>query len=356
MTLAILSVAYPLAPVGPDATGGAEQILTHIDHALVRAGHTSVVIACSGSRVAGELIETPRAAGPLDARVRKSAHDRTRTAVREAMGRRRFDVIHMHGVDFHAYLPREGPPVLATLHLPAAWYPAEVFQPRQSNTWLVCVSRSQLRSCPASSALLPPIPNGVAVEQFAPEAPRHNFALALGRVCPEKGYHLALDAAAQAGMPLAIAGEVFAYPEHEEYYAREIAPRLDSRRRYLGPAGLARKRRLLASARCLLIPSLVAETSSLVAMEALASGTPVIAFRAGALPEIVEEGRTGFLVDGVEEMAAAMRRAGEIDPAACRAAARERFSADRMTAGYLDLYERLARPQGARAAEANRVA
>ncbi len=356
MRLTILSVAYPLAPVGPDATGGAEQILTHIDRALASAGHESVVIACEGSRTAGELIETPFPAGPLDAAAKTAAHDRTRAAIRDALARRRFDAIHFHGVDFAAYLPPDGPTLLATLHLPPAWYPPEVFQPRRANSWLVCVSSSQLRSCPATSALLPTIANGVAVDDFVCETRRRDFALALGRVCPEKGYHLALDAAARAEMPLAIAGEVFAYPEHQEYYAREIAPRLDAKRRFLGPARLSRKRRLLAAARCLLIPSLVAETSSLVAMEALASGTPVIAFRVGALPEIVEDGRTGFLVDGVDGMAAAILRAGEIDPATCRAAARERFSADRMTSEYLALYERLARLRRARAAEALRVA
>jgi hypothetical protein len=111
---------------------------------------------------------------------------------------------------------------------------------------------------------------------------------------------------------------------------------------------VARKRRLLAAARCLVVPSLVAETSSLVAMEALASGTPVIAFRSGALPEIVEDGRTGFLVDGVAEMADAMRRASEIDPEACRRAARERFTAERMCGEYLALYERLAAKMGRR--------
>jgi glycosyltransferase involved in cell wall biosynthesis len=163
--------------------------------------------------------------------------------------------------------------------------------------------------------------------------------LALGRICPEKGFHLALDAVMEANVPMILAGETFRYREHEEYLCTELVPRLDGRlRRFIGPVGSRRKWRLLAGARCLLVPSLVSETSSLVAMEALACGTPVIAFASGALPEIVEDGRTGFVVDGPSSMARAIRKIDRIDRATCRQVARERFSADRMTADYFQRY------------------
>jgi glycosyltransferase involved in cell wall biosynthesis len=144
-----------------------------------------------------------------------------------------------------------------------------------------------------------------------------------------------------AGVPLLLAGQVFPYDSHLRYFDEEIRPRLDGERRFIGPIRFARKRSLLSHARCLVIPSTVAETSSLVAMEALACGTPVIAFRSGALPEIVEQGRTGFIVDGVEEMAQAMSDVDGLDPNCCRRAARVRFSAQSMTTEYLGLYERL---------------
>jgi glycosyltransferase involved in cell wall biosynthesis len=121
-----------------------------------------------------------------------------------------------------------------------------------------------------------------------------------------------------------------------------VQPRLDRRRRFLGPLGFARKRRFLNAARCLVLPSLAQETSSLVAMEALACGTPVVAFPNGALSELVEHGRTGFLVHDIEEMADAMQRAGELSPEPCRAAARQWFSLDRMVRGYFAAYEELA--------------
>ncbi len=348
MSLTVLSVGYPLAAVSPDATGGSEQVLARLDRALVEAGHRSLVVAPEGSRVAGELHAISPEAGPLDDAAKARAAARTAAAVRAVRARTRIDLVHLHGIDFPRYLPDPGVPVLATLHLPVDWYPAEALHPARPDTWLACVSRSQHATCPPGAPLLGPVENGVAVEAFA--AARHarrGFALVLGRICPEKGVHLALDAAAAAGVPLLVAGEVYPYAEHRRYFADEVAPRLGPGRRFLGPVGFARKRRLLAAARCLLIPSLAAETSSLVAREAAASGTPVVAFPNGALRDAVEHGRTGFLVGDVGQMAAAIPACAGLDPARCRATARERFSDARMVAGYLALYARLARREAA---------
>lgn len=345
MSLSVLSIAYPLAPVGPDAAGGSEQILTLLDHTLVRQGHESVVIACEGSRVEGTLLTIPVGKGELDDVVRAAAQEQYRRVIRQALDRWRFDLVHMHSLDFHAYLPPPGPPVLATLHLPPGWYPEPIFRIARPNTWLHCVSHSQQQNCPPSPILLPYIENGVPVERFRSKFRKRNFVLALGRICPEKGFHLAVDAAVQARMPILIAGEVFRYRAHEEYFARELAPRLDGRmRRFIGPVGFRQKRRLLTAARCLLAPSLAPETSSLVAMEALACGTPVVAFPSGALPEIVADGRTGSIVNDAREMSEAIRRIDAIDPEECRRVAAERFSAERMVRDYLAAYGRLAHP------------
>jgi glycosyltransferase involved in cell wall biosynthesis len=121
-----------------------------------------------------------------------------------------------------------------------------------------------------------------------------------------------------------------------------VVPRLDEHRKFLGPLDEKTKFKLLRRARCLLQPSLAAETSSLVAMEALASGTPVVAYPSGALATLVEHGRTGFLVSDVEEMAEAIRRIGCINPAACLAAAAARFDLTRMISRYFEAYTALA--------------
>ena len=343
--MTVLSVAYPLAPVGGDAVGGAEQVLARLDHELVTRGHRSIVLACEGSQTAGTLIRAPLPPPPFDDGAIARAHQAQRTVIEAVQRSTRIDLVHMHGVYFFRALPERGVPVLATLHLPPSWYPGEVFSPARERTYLNCVSRSQFDACPDHRAIVATIPNGVDAVSRPPHA-RRNFCLAMGRICEEKGFHLAIDAAVAADMPLLIAGRVYPYEAHRRYFDAAIAPRLSKRVRFLGAVAGARKRRLLAAARCVLIPSLVAETSSLVAMEALACGTPVIAFRSGALPEIVEHGRSGFVVDSPQQMAEAIRTVGAIDHEVCRDAARDRFDAGRMAAEYLKLYERLIEKRG----------
>jgi glycosyltransferase involved in cell wall biosynthesis len=342
MALTVLNIGYALAPVGPDVAGGAEQVLSALDDALVSRGHRSIVVAPEGSRTAGTLVATAPPPAPITDDARRFMQQRQRDAIAEALDRWLVDVIHAHGLDFAEHLPEAPVPALVTLHLPAEFYPPKAVSAARPRTWFNCVSEAQQRTFPPLPNLLPPIPGGVPVDRLEARHAKRHFALTLGRICPEKGVHLAIDAAERAGTTLLIAGQVFPYPYHQAYFDAQIRPRLGAKARFLGPVGFARKRRLLSAARCLLVPSLVAETGSLVAMEALACGTPVLAFPAGALADIVEPGRTGFLVNDAREMAEAIAAAGTIDPERCREAARERFSLDRMVGQYLALYERLA--------------
>lgn len=343
--LTVLSVAFPFAAVSPDAVGGAEQVVAALDAALVAARHKSIVLAAEGSAVEGELVTVPAIQGTIDALARRHTHCAVRAALARVLSAGRVDLIHLHGIDFADYLPPPGPPMLATLHLPPEWYPSASLRPTRPGTFLNAVSAAQdraLRQLADPRVLLAQISNGVPVAALgATRHARRAFALTLGRLCPEKGQHIALEAARLAGVALLVAGAAFPYPEHEEYVRRDILPRLGSGR-LLGPVGFARKRRLLSAARCLLIPSLAPETSSLVAMEAAACGTPVIAFPAGALAEIVRDGVTGFLVRDAEEMARAIQRSHEIDPEACRRIARAQFGREAMTGSYLRLYRHLA--------------
>lgn len=343
MPLTVLSVAYPFATVSGDAVGGAEQVLAHLDAALHAAGHRSIVVAAEGSQVRGILHPVPAQRGPITDARRRIAWAEHRRAIGEALQRHAPDVVHLHGIDFREYLPPPGSTrTLVTLHLPPSWYPAETFADPRADVHLHCVSQAQHAACPPGARLLPPIPNGVPVAALDCRLRKRRFALALGRICPEKNLHVALEAGHRAGFPVLLGGMVYPYEAHQAYHCQQVVPLLDRERVFLGPLGFARKRRLLAAARCLLLPTLAPETSSLVAMEALACGTPVVAFASGAIPEIVDPGVTGFLVRDAQEMAEAIGACTAIDPGRCRAVARERFPLERMARRYFDVYRQLA--------------
>jgi glycosyltransferase involved in cell wall biosynthesis len=342
VSLTVLSVGYPFAPVGPDSVGGAEQVMRIVEEAIVRAGHRSLVLAAKGSRCLGSLFEIDVPHGPLEIDARRETLAAYLETIDDLVRRSHVDIVHMHGVDFAGYLPPDGPALAATLHLSPSTYPAEVFALARPRTQLVCVSKWQRDTCPRGSVPLTVVPNGIKLDEFSPVADKGDFVLALGRICPEKGFHFALDAAKRASATLLLAGTVFPYPEHMHYFRNEIVPRLDDRRMFIGAIGGQQKKHLLARARCVVLPSFVEETSSLVAMEALASGTPVIARRVGALGELLEDGVTGYFVSDVEETADAMDEVLTLSSRSCRRVAERRFSSRTMTGGYLDLFERLA--------------
>lgn len=327
--------------MGDVAVGGAEQILSDLDRALVAAGHKSIVVACQGSQSPGELFSFP----VPNCEMLNRPHRCVQEAINCALLQCRVDLIHMHGLDFHQYLLPEEIPKLVTLHLPASWYPKTIWRRFRDRVQFQCVSETQRRSFEVLRDA-PVIENGVALPQFCESERRRDFALVLGRICPEKNAHAALQAGNLARIPVLIGGQVFPYEEHRKYFQEAILPLLvrnpgGIEHRFLGPLAHGPRQQLLAQAKCLLHPTLAPETSSLVAMEALAAGTPVIAYRSGALPEIVEDGVTGFLVDNIEEMAAAIRGVTVISSKACRAAAERRFSKKRMTEGYFHLYSML---------------
>lgn len=349
MSISVLSIGYPLAQVGLDAVGGSEQILAQIDRGLVNAGWVSHVIAPAGSYIHGHLHTIPPIRGEISQAVSMQQYNACAAMIAAVLAHETIDLIHFHGLDFHRYAVPDSLPAVASLHLPPDWYDPSLFSNRHG-PWLLPVSESQAAQCPRSPRLLSPLANGVPDEFFDnPLCTCDGPALMLARICPEKGIHCALEAAHGADVELVIAGQVYPYREHQEYFERRVAPLLDHRRRFIGPVGLCDKLVLLQTARCVLVPSCVAETSSLAVREASAAGCPVIAFPNGHLAHSVVDGVTGFLVATNEAMAAAISRADTIDPLQCRTYARAHFSGRAMVEAHLSLYQRMAH-RAARAA------
>ena len=341
--LKILYIAYPLLPVSEKSCGGAEQVLVTLEQEMKRRGHETMVAACWGSKVAGEVLPTgDPPTGPDEFEPRSAEHNRRVLAYLRSHPQE-FDLVHDQSGTFWQSLDRntELPvPVLVTLHLPRGFYPEEAFGRVPPNVKFNCVSQKQA----ASFGDLRPacVPNGIGVHKYSVAEKKGDYLLWLGRICEEKGAHLAIEVAQRTGRPLIIAGQVYPFSYHQQYFREKIWPQVDGERvSWAESPNLQEKVELLQGARAVLIPSLVDETSSLVAMEAMACGTPVIAFRRGALPEVIADGHTGFVVDTMEEMACCVDRVGEIEPSDCRRRVEEHFSSTRMGDEYEQLYRRI---------------
>ena len=336
----MLYVAYPLLRVSTESAGGAEQVLLTVESEMAAAGHQTTVAACNSSRVKGRLLATGPAATSLDQFERRDGEHSAKILSYLRQHPDEFDLIHDNSGAFFRHAAECPVPLLATLHLPRSFYRDEYFQELPPNVFFNCVSRSQESSFSNLSNVLGVVENGVAIEEFSFTPEKADYVLWLGRISEEKAPHLAVAAAQKAGLPLIIAGQVYPFRYHQQYFEREIQPRLarGSALRFIDSPRKRQKLDLLRRARALLVTSTAEETSSLVAMEAMACGTPVIAFRRGALPEIVADGETGFVVDSVDGMAAALRNLGQISATACRARVERRFTAKRMALEYEALY------------------
>jgi glycosyltransferase involved in cell wall biosynthesis len=186
------------------------------------------------------------------------------------------------------------------------------------------------------------IPHGVNLADYPFLAAKEDFLLFLGRIYPDKGLHTAIRLARAAGTQLLIAGPVFA-PD-QPYFDQEIRPQLDGDRIvYLGPANHTRKVALMQRARALVLPLEVDETFGLAMIEAMACGTPVLAYARGAVPEVVIQGETGFAVHTYEQLRAALPLLAGLAPHRCREHVRLNFSRDRMVTAYLKLYAEMCR-------------
>jgi glycosyltransferase involved in cell wall biosynthesis len=255
-----------------------------------------------------------------------------------------FDIVHNHAmVEGLAFAAFSTTPVLTTCHNP---YAPETEAIWQAYPWYHHAMSWASHATFPEPGRLPPIHHGIDVASFPfsdrpPADPPGGYLLFLGRFSPTKGAATAIEAARRSGRTLLLAGKV---DRHDEaHYTTEIEPRIDGDRiRYMGEVDGDEKRRLLAGADALLFPIDWDEPFGLVIVESLATGTPVIGFRRASVPELIEDGVTGFVVGDEDGMVDAIGRLGSIDRRACRRDAERRFTAQRMTDDYERAYAQVA--------------
>jgi glycosyltransferase involved in cell wall biosynthesis len=340
----IAQVAPLYESVPPKLYGGTERIVSFLTEELVRLGHEVTLFASGDSQTSAKLVAAcPRALWRDDnCRETLPYHVRLMELVFQDVSR--FDVVHFHCDYLHfPLLRRHRCPSVTTLHgrlhepdlLPLFEEYAEVP--------LVSISEDQRRPIPWANWQAT-VHHGLPPHLHTFRDRPGKYLAFLGRISPEKRLDRAIAIARQAGMPLRVAARI--YPEERDYFEHTIAPMLEEARdwvEFIGEVGSADKDEFLGNAHALLFPIDWPEPFGLVMIEALACGTPVIAWPNGSVPEVVEHGRTGFIVDSVEEAVACVRHVAGLSRPAIRRAFEERFDAARMTQNYLAVYRRMVR-------------
>jgi glycosyltransferase involved in cell wall biosynthesis len=341
MRIAQIAPLYERVP--PRLYGGTERIVSCLTEELVRLGHDVTLFASGDSKSAAKLVPCCDLALRLDPIVRDPLP--YHVIMMEQVIRRadEFDILHFH-IDFlhaplvHGFVDRTVTTHHGRLDLPdlAAFH--RIFP----NLPLVAISSDQRRYL-RDANWVGTVHHGLS-RQLLPFAPKASggYLAFLGRISPEKCPDQAIEIAARAGLPLRIAAKVD--PVDQSYWQAKIRPLVDAHANveFVGEIGDADKASFLGEATALLFPVDWPEPFGLVMIEAMACGTPVIAFRRGSVGEILEHGTSGFMVDTIEEAVEATRRIATLNRAKVRAQFERRFTAERMAHDYLEIYERLA--------------
>jgi glycosyltransferase involved in cell wall biosynthesis len=336
--LRVAMLAPPWIPVPPPAYGGIESVVALLVDALVARGNEVTLIAARGSRSGAELVH-PLERVPGE-EIERSLHEADHVArafalVDEDGG---YDIVHDHcGFTALAFADRLRTPVVHTLHGPFDDDTAEFYAEHAHKGSLVAISQAQADMAPDGVEVAAVVPNPVDIDAIPLQTgPRGEHLLWLNRFAPVKGADRAIEVARRAGRPLVLAGPI--QNGQQEHFEEAVEPHVDGVDvRYVGEVGGEEKLELLGSAAALLMPIRWPEPFGMAMVEAMASGTPVLAFPEGAAPEVVQHGVSGFVCEDEAAMADAVARLDELDPHECRRST-ERFLPDVVAQGYEDVY------------------
>lgn len=327
-------VAPPWYTIPPSGYGGIEWLCHWLVEGLVARGHDVVLVAAGGSptsaRLARSYDEPPTAR--LGQALPELVHAATAYEVLKVYD---LDLVHDHSAAGPLLAPARPVPTVVTAHGPVDGELGEYYRHLSGAISLVAISNDQRRSAP-DLPWVATVYNAIPVAEYPFSDSKDDYLLFLGRMSPDKAPHLAIEAARAAGRRLVIAGKCNEDAE-KRYFAERVAPLLGPDTEWLGEADAATKKELLARARCLLFPIQWREPFGIVMAEAMACGTPVVALAGGSVPEVVEHGVTGYVCAEPSELPAAIERASELDPSACRRRAERLFDVPVM----VDAYERV---------------
>jgi glycosyltransferase involved in cell wall biosynthesis len=356
--------AGPWAALPPPGYGGIEAVVSSIVTELRRVGIRVVLATVGESTLAAdrsisvfERGQFAHIADPYNLGM-GIAHAHMQAVVAELERNEEIDLVHDHlevvGPSVLRAMPADAPPVLQTLHWNLRKHPDFYGRFDGGNrVFFAGVSQRQVDLAPERLRrhVVGVVPLGVATDRYRPSPRKADHLLVLARVTEDKGQDVAVRLCRELGLELIMAGPVGGLRSPEElagsiasnhrdvaFYRERVQPLEDEDRRWIGSVGGAEKDELLASARALLCPIRWEEPGGTAVVEALASGTPVVGYRRGCLPSLVEHGVTGFLADDERELAGYLERLDELDPVACRAAALTSGSAELMAQRYLGLY------------------
>lgn len=332
----IAIIAPPWVAVPPVAYGGTEAVLDGLARALQAAGHQVVLFATGDSTCpvpTGWVLDAGAGVGSATSSTELRHAIRAYDWIADQV-----DIVHDHTLVGPVYAQRfPALPVVTTNHGPFETELAEYYRAISDVVPVIAISRHQA-STARGTRIGGVIHHGIDLDAIPMGDGSGGYALFLGRMSPDKGVHTAARAARDAGVPLKIAAKRNE-PAERAYFDAMVAPLLGDDVEFIGEVGGDEKWALLGGARCLLNPIAWPEPFGMVMIEALACGTPVLATPLGSVPEIVDDGVTGFIRGKEDDLANALLHVDELDRAACRRATDERFSAERMAAEHVRFYQ-----------------
>jgi glycosyltransferase involved in cell wall biosynthesis len=335
-SLRIAMLAPPWYQVPPDGYGGIESLVADLVTGLEGRGHDVVLI---GAGPAGDLPGRYLATfdEPPTERIGEGMPELLHTArAAQFLREQAVDVVHDHTAVGPLTADGRTAPTIVTAHGPVDGEIGDYYRDLGSSISLVAISNSQRQQAPNLN-WSGVVHNAIDVSSYPYREDKDDFVLFLGRCNPEKGVHLAIDAARAAGRRLVLAAKINEEPE-QDYFDAEVRPRLGSDVEHVGEADAEEKRRLMAAAYCFVFPIQWEEPFGLVMIEAMACGTPVVALDRGAVPEVVADGVTGLIRAETDQLPEAIKEAGRLSPADCREHVERNFDLKIMTAGYERIY------------------